>query len=190
MGLIHAMTDPEQVFEEDGQTVTVYDGFPKAKYHYLIIPREDIDSVAALQKRHIPLLKHIDQRANDLVARLKAKDPDAVFRCGYHMVPSMKRLHLHIVSQDFNSFRMRKKHQWNTFNTEYFIDSEALMAIIEEKGCIDVNEKFYEALLQSQMQCNYCFKVYASIQEMTRHIRSHDADSVEQRIHALQAYAK
>lgn len=182
------MTDPQQMFEQDDQTVTLYDGFPKAKYHYLVIPREDIDSVAALQKKDLPLLKHMDKRANDLVARLKADDPDAVFRCGYHMVPSMKRLHLHIVSQDFNSYRMRKKHHWNTFNTEYFMDSEAAMAIIEEKGYIDVNEQFYEALLDSQMQCNYCAKAYSIIGEMTMHIRIHDADSVEQRLHALREY--
>ena len=184
------MTDPEQKFEEDDQTVTIYDGFPKAKYHYLVIPRNDVDSVSALRRKHLPMLKHMDKRANDLVSRLKAGDPDAVFRCGYHMVPSMKRLHLHIVSQDFNSFRMRKQHHWNTFNTEYFMDSEVVMATIEEKGYIDVNEKFYEDLLKSQMQCNYCSKSCSTIAEMTMHIRIHDTDAVEQRLRALKAYAK
>ena len=31
-GLVYAMEDPEQVFEEDDLTVTLKDGFPKARY--------------------------------------------------------------------------------------------------------------------------------------------------------------
>lgn len=190
MGLITAMTDPEQLFEQDDLTVTIYDGFPKAKYHYLIVPKEDIDSVAALRKKHLPLLMHMDKKANDLVLRFKADDPDAVFRCGYHSVPSMKRLHLHVVSQDFNSFRMRKQHHWNTFNTEYFMDSELVVATIEDNGHIDVQEEFYELLLQLQMRCNYCSILCSSMDELKSHIRKHDADTVEWRLKALQHYAK
>ena len=185
MGLINAMTDPDQLFEQDDQTVTIYDGFPKAKYHYLIVPKEDIDSVSDLHKEHLPLLKHMDKKANDLVSRFKADDPDAVFRCGYHGVPSMKRLHLHVVSQDFDSFRMRKQHHWNTFNTEYFMDSGLVMETIEKVGRIDVHKENYEALLQLQMHCNYCRTLCSTMDEMKSHIRKHDADTVEQRMKAF-----
>lgn len=42
---------------------------------------------------------------------------------GYHAVPSMQRLHLHVLSTDFNSPCLKNKYHWNSFTTPFFLPS-------------------------------------------------------------------
>ena len=49
-----------------------------------------------------------------------------ICRIGYHAVPSMHRLHLHVISTDFDSRCMKTIHHWNTFTTPYFISSKGM----------------------------------------------------------------
>ena len=176
-GLINAMSDPEQIFETDELTVTLKDAFPKARYHLLIVPREEINSVSELSAENIELLKHIHKLAEDLISRVHKKEPNLSFRFGYHAVPSMKPLHLHIISQDFNSPKMRTAHHWNTFNTEYFIDSKTILDTIEKAGQVEVDEEKYEALLTLQMRCNHCKERFDHIQALKDHLLlKHDED--------------
>ena len=155
-GLITAMSDPEQIYEQDEFTVTLKDAFPKARYHFLVVPKEPINSVKELSRSNLDLLNHIHKLAEDLIERVRKKEPDMLFRFGYHAVPSMKRLHLHIVSQDFDSPRMKTQHHWNTFNTEYFMDSSVVIKTLKKEGCIEVNDKMYEKLINLSMKCNAC----------------------------------
>ena len=172
-GLVYAMEDPEQVFEEDHLTVTLKDGFPKARYHYLIVPKENLSSVSELCPKHLPLLRHIQHQAEDLISRIHKKEPGLQFRFGYHAVPSMRRLHLHIVSQDFDSPRMRTKHHWNTFNTDYFMDSPKVIERLESHGQMDLDEEHYEGLLQLPMKCNWCSETFEDITKLKSHRTQH-----------------
>ena len=52
---------------------------------------------------------------------------ELTFRAGFHVVPSMKHLHLHVISQDFDSARLKNKKHYNSFTTPFFIDVEAAM---------------------------------------------------------------
>jgi len=37
----------------------------------------------------------------------------------------MNRLHLHVLSKDFCGSDMKLNHQWNSFNTEFFIPTHS-----------------------------------------------------------------
>lgn len=37
---------------------------------------------------------------------------------------STSHVHLHVISQDFDSPCLKNKKHWNSFNTEYFLESE------------------------------------------------------------------
>ena len=166
-----AMNDPKQVLEEDEETVTIMDGYPKARYHYLVVPRENIVSIVNLRSEHIRLLRHMHKLAQDLIARICVREPDTKFRFGYHAAPSLKRLHLHVISQDFDSPRMRKKRQWNTFNTTFFIDSSDVIDTLEARGRMDIDEEEGEALLDRKMKCNLCPELFDEIDCLNRHRR-------------------
>ena len=172
-GLTHAMSDPEQIFEEDDLTVTLFDAFPKARYHFLVIPREDIHSVKELTRDNLVLLKHIHKVAEKLIERVCKKEPNTPFRFGYHAVPSLKRFHLHIVSQDFDSPKLWKEHHWNTFNTEYFMDSSKVIEDVEKDGKIEVDDEAYEVLLKQRMKYNACSERFSDISQLKIHLQEH-----------------
>lgn len=46
---------------------------------------------------------------------------------GYHAVPSMQRLHLHVISTDFVSPCLKTKYHWNSFTTPFFLHSSGLI---------------------------------------------------------------
>ena len=172
-GLTHGMSDPEQIFEEDDLTVTLFDAFPKARYHFLVVPREDIHSVKELTRNNLELLKHIHKVAEKLIERVCKREPNTPFRFVYHAVPSLKRLHLHIVSQDFDSPKLWKEHHWNTFNTEYFMDSSKVIEELEKDGKIEVDDVAYEALLKQHMKCNACSERFSDIFQLKIHLQEH-----------------
>ena len=172
-GLTYGMSDPTQIFEEDDLTVTLFDAFPKARYHFLVVPREDLHSVKELTRDYLELLKHIHKVAENLIERVCRKEPNTPFRFGYHAVPSLKRLHLHIISQDFDSPKLWKQHHWNTFNTEYFMDSSKVIEDIEKDGKVEVDDKAYEALLEQRMKCNACPEQFSDISLLKSHLQEH-----------------
>lgn len=86
MKLLQSMQDPNLVVESDSLTVTIKDAFPKARHHYLILPKEHVTSLNSLTAKHIDLLKHMDERSQSLIKRLVDKEPDLEFRHGYTML--------------------------------------------------------------------------------------------------------
>jgi hypothetical protein len=44
-----------------------------------------------------------------------------VFRLGFHSLPSMRQLHLHVISQDLSGEGMKKKAHYQRFVTPFFI---------------------------------------------------------------------
>jgi Scavenger mRNA decapping enzyme C-term binding len=52
------------------------------------------------------------------------------FRVGYHAIPSLKPLHVHIISQDLNGHGMKQPKHWNTFATPFFLEIEVRMCML------------------------------------------------------------
>ena len=97
--LLASMENPEMVVQSDERTVTIKDAYPKAKHHYLVLPKENIANLRSLDRSHTELLKHMLRRGEQVEKEVKAKMPEKPslqFRHGYHAVPSMARLHMHV----------------------------------------------------------------------------------------------
>lgn len=119
MGLLSSLEDPDLFVSSDDLVTVIRDKYPKAEFHYLIIPKENISSLKVVTKKHLPLLQHMEVVAKKLTQEQKLK----VFKIGYHAEPSMVRLHLHVISNDMNSTCLKTKKHWNSFNTDFFLDS-------------------------------------------------------------------
>lgn len=55
------------VFHFDTETVTIYDKYPKARKHLLIMPRKHIDGIDVLKPGDIPLLEVLKKRAEHTI---------------------------------------------------------------------------------------------------------------------------
>lgn len=120
MGLVSAMEDSELLISQDDIAVIIKDKYPKAKHHFLILPRENISGILKLDRSHLPLLNHM----HGLAVRLKSEH-NLKCKIGFHSVPSMQRLHLHIVSDDFVSPCLKTKVHWNSYTTDFFMPFES-----------------------------------------------------------------
>lgn len=147
MGLVNSMHDPALLFISTDLGVVIRDKYPKARHHFLVLPKSDIPSIyhvsLSLHKRKIiwvfififssqiplkvkrkdlSLLYELHLLAVNVIEILGMKTDD--FKIGFHALPSMQRLHLHVISTNFISSCLKTKKHWNSFNTELFLDYE------------------------------------------------------------------
>ncbi|PNJ81901.1 APTX isoform 20 [Pongo abelii] len=156
---------------KDEQVVVIKDKYPKARYHWLVLPWTSISSLKAVTREHLELLKHMHTVGEKVIVDF-AGSSKLRFRLGYHAIPSMSHVHLHVISQDFDSPCLKNKKHWNSFNTEYFLESQAVIEMVQEAGRVTVRDGMPE-LLKLPLHCHECQQLLPSIPQLKEHLRKH-----------------
>ncbi|XP_067839656.1 aprataxin isoform X2 [Heptranchias perlo] len=170
-GLKVSMQDPKMQLYKDDTVVVIKDKYPKARFHWLVLPWESISSLKAVRRDHLTLLKHMNQVGEKLVR--ECLDSDILkFRLGYHAIPSMSHIHLHVISQDFDSPCLKNKKHWNSFNTDYFLESQDVMRMVEQDGKVTVKDGMTE-LLKLPLACHVCQEQLSTIPQLKEHLKKH-----------------
>lgn len=169
-GLKISMQDPKMQVYKDEQVVVIKDKYPKARYHWLVLPWASISSLKAVTREHLELLKHMHTVGEKVIADFGSSK--LRFRLGYHAIPSMSHVHLHVISQDFDSPCLKNKKHWNSFNTEYFLESQAVIGMVQEAGGVTVRDGTSE-LLKLPLRCHVCQQQLPSIPQLKEHLRKH-----------------
>ncbi|KAG7458900.1 hypothetical protein MATL_G00225630 [Megalops atlanticus] len=180
-GLKASMQDPEMQVYKDEKVVVIKDKYPKARYHWLVLPWESIASLKALRREHSSLLRHMHRVGERMVEQCPDTRPPR-FRLGYHAIPSMSHVHLHVISQDFDSPCLKNKKHWNSFTTDYFIESKErdcsfpsltdVIEMLEKDGRVTVKEGASE-LLKLPLRCHVCRRELSTIPQLKEHLKSH-----------------
>ncbi|XP_049808600.1 aprataxin [Schistocerca nitens] len=169
-GLLTAMKDPTLIVKEDSIVVVIKDKYPKAEFHYLVLPKEDIHSLTNVTRANLPLLKHMDKIAQEITRNHEERQ----FKIGYHAVASMARLHLHVISDDFNSPSLKTKKHWNTFTTDFFVPSAKVLAEVEEHGKFTrISSEVAKKLMDTPLKCNKCSFQSPTIPKLKQHLLTH-----------------
>jgi aprataxin len=89
-------------------------------------------------------------------------------RIGIHAHPSMAHLHVHIVSRDMHSDRLKHRKHYNSFNTSFFIPvADYPLAEDDER----LRTSFQNANLSKDFVCWRCKKVFGNrFAELKRHL--------------------
>ncbi|XP_003387210.3 PREDICTED: aprataxin-like [Amphimedon queenslandica] len=177
-GLLKSMENPDTVVKSDEKCVMINDMYPKARHHYLILPRENISGISSLGKQNLELLHHLLKFGQDYVKTEHSNDDTLIpdypqFKYGYHAIPSMNRLHMHVISCDFDSPSLKNKKHWNSFTTDFFIDAARLIKMVEEKGRVVIDKEYYESLLKKNLSCHVCRREQRNMPTLKSHIRTH-----------------
>ncbi|KAG8518431.1 Aprataxin, partial [Galemys pyrenaicus] len=170
-GLKISMQDPKMQVYKDEQVVVIKDKYPKARHHWLVLPWASISSLKAVTREHLELLKHMHNVGEKVIADSPASSK-LRFRLGYHAIPSMSHVHLHVISQDFDSPCLKNKKHWNSFNTDYFLESQAVIEMVQETGRVTVRDGTPE-LLKLPLCCHECQQLLPSIPQLKEHLRKH-----------------
>lgn len=189
LGLLDSLDDPQYFVKSDDLMTVIKDKYPKAEFHYLVIPKENIPSLKKVTYSHLSLLKHMEHIAKDLTIDTQ----DRNFKIGYHAEPSMFRLHLHVISDDMNSPCLKTKKHWNSYNTDFFLDSKSnnlitylsfnyiiaryvagIISQLEETKNLGLpSSTRCKELLQTPLKCNKCSFIPKHIPALKKHLLTH-----------------
>ncbi|KAF8305549.1 hypothetical protein DL93DRAFT_312487 [Clavulina sp. PMI_390] len=128
------------------RTLAIFDKYGKAKFHFLLLPSpNDTWSVRSLNSlrsvlredraRAKALLETMHKDALDVV-RMIRMEMNKKYGCewginiGFHAVPSMDHIHLHIISNDLISDHLKKKRHYNSFHPSlgFFIHLDEVLS--------------------------------------------------------------
>ena len=87
--------------------------------------------VLAGSGEHLPALQALHNIAVAIgeALSLQASSPVS-FRVGYHAVPSLRPMHIHIISEDFSSDCLKNKKHYQSFCFPFFIPVQKVSAIV------------------------------------------------------------
>ncbi|PIN19858.1 Polynucleotide kinase 3' phosphatase [Handroanthus impetiginosus] len=167
---LHPDKHKNVVLEMSDDVLVMNDAYPKARQHLLVLARVDgLDSIADVSREHISLLKTMHAVGLKWVDKFLSEDKSLLFRLGYHSVPSMRQLHLHVISQDFNSIHLKNKKHWNSFNTPFFLDSVDVIKEVKEAGTVTLKD---DKFLAMELRCHRCRSAHPNIPRLKSHISS------------------
>jgi aprataxin len=188
------------IFRNESCTL-IKDAYPKAKIHLLLLPNEAFmtaKDVRYLSKEEPRKVEYFHSIAKAVVASIQTGTVDSMleggnfeeliqqyagdlFQLGYHIIPSLYPLHLHIMTQDFDSPSMNKKVHWNKFTTDFFVTTELVERMLQtpqqinRQGLLDFpSEEFYSVRLKSPLTCICCGESLNTITKMKQHYVSCD----------------
>lgn len=128
-GITAAMSDKSCFLETDGEVAILRENAPKARYHYLIIPKENLKGLNELNAKHISVVEHMFNTAKRVVEYPHHKNFQ--FLIGFNALPSMIMyeqkfcwLHLHVISDDVNFDNVALRKHWNAMHSSLFIHPE------------------------------------------------------------------
>ncbi|THH13438.1 hypothetical protein EW146_g6780 [Bondarzewia mesenterica] len=166
-------------FSHTETTLTIFDAFPKSFFHFLILPRRT-SSVSIFDLANLPTLLRKDKfkaretllGLNSESLRLRAKIEEEMqvrfgFKwdvwIGFHAVPSMEHIHLHVISADLCGKAMRTKKHYNSFSPKsgFFIPLADVLSLFDAApSYYDTMSEFkksqYEPKLKEDFVCFHC----------------------------------
>ena len=87
--------------------------------------------------------------------------------------PSMTRLHMHVISTDYDSTCLKNKRHWNSFTTSFFRLASQILSELKTSGCISIDSGFYKQLLEGALKCHICDEKPKNIPRVKDHIKTH-----------------
>ncbi|XP_021713194.1 aprataxin-like protein isoform X3 [Aedes aegypti] len=176
--LIRDINSPANHIIRSELAVVIRDKYPKARHHFLVLPWANIDNVYEFSSLlqlipvHIPLLKEMFQLAKQAIELNRCHQKE--FAMGFHMRPSMHRLHLHVISKDFVSARLKTVKHWNIFRTDLFMPFESVLLELQERGHIKHRpEAYINSLMDARLECNQCDRQFDTLPALKEHLLDH-----------------
>jgi len=171
--ILHPERQGSSVFQYDADTVIIHDKYPKAKKHFLVLPRKEVDGLDVLKPSDIPMLENLHNHAKSISQELEKEDSTLSFKIGYHAIPSMRQLHLHLISHDFCAEGLKTKKHWNSFNSPYFVSHQQIVDMLKRDGKIKFDKVKYEAYLEGPLICHFCNEELKTVPKLKQHLVEH-----------------
>jgi aprataxin len=85
----------------------------------------------------------------------------------------MAQLHLHILTDDFDSSWLKSKKHWNSFTGPFFLHLDDVMLTLQQQGAIAVDRVAAEGLLKQDLVCHKCGQQVKNMPLLKAHLLQH-----------------
>lgn len=180
---------PAEVVTWNESNIVIRDKYPKSAVHLLglLMPLEESPKdPRELRKSHLPALRAMQdvlkERVEAEVASKGLTGAKARIRYGFHRAPSMLPMHLHGISQDFDSPALKNAKHWNSFTTDFFVPYETVVDLLDKAEDDDDSARKIEELFGSAeeaektyfkmpLQCHICHEKMKNMPTLKAHIK-------------------
>ncbi|GBE81931.1 HIT-like domain-containing protein [Sparassis latifolia] len=175
-------------------SVTVADAYPKSLFHFIVLPRAlpplDISNLKDLRtllkcdrEQALQVLKRLDADAEAVRAIIEAEMVSKYgFKweiwTGFHPLPSMEHLHLHVLSADLCTPAMKIKKHYNSFHPKlgFFLHLEEVLSWFEATPSFydmkrALTPRQYEDRLKEDLMCFKCDDVFKTMPKLKEHLQ-------------------
>ncbi|KAJ4480591.1 HIT-like domain-containing protein, partial [Lentinula edodes] len=184
------------LFSSSSKSLTIYDSFPKSIFHFLVLPRvqsgssidiDDLESLKTLFARDKEDAKIILNALNEDAQGVKREIEQEMqtrygFKwpiwIGFHGAPSMHHLHLHVISSDLCSERLKNKKHYNSFHPKlgFFLHIDDVLSWFDSepsyyREMVKLDQKAYEKLLKEDLVCWKCEAPMKNIPTLKAHLQ-------------------
>ena len=102
---------------------------------------------------------------------------NTIFLENCNFMSMILQVHMHVISQDFDSPCLKNKKHWNSFNTEYFVPCEIVLNLLKKNGSCssvqDANNRDKKELLSRDLICNQCNFKPKNMPDLKNHLKTH-----------------
>ncbi|KDQ12373.1 hypothetical protein BOTBODRAFT_34672 [Botryobasidium botryosum FD-172 SS1] len=190
-----ASLPPTVLLRSSDDSIVIWDKFPKAMFHFLLLPRIKGPLTRENTTNLSSFIKWDKSKALNCLLSMKG-DAEAVkvmiqdemtkkhgftwdIWMGFHSVPSMEHVHLHIISSDLCSPALKNKKHYNSFHPKlgFFLHFDEVMSWFEDSGnggltlnMPSLREEQYEPLLKTDLTCWKCGEEVRNIPLLKSHL--------------------
>jgi len=166
--------------------------YPKAKYHMLLMRRKinthignltHLNTLNDLDSSNLHELREFHALGRAIATQIleyhrtheMSRNPPIIMKVGYHAIPSMEPLHLHIISSDLDSACITKREHVVSFTSPlFFVEAEAVEQHLESAFTSSIALTIRKDRAQSirsytPMMCVRCGKAAVSVPDWKRH---------------------
>ncbi|KAL4067868.1 HIT-like protein [Scleroderma citrinum] len=195
----YAQMNPERLpasilFNHTETCLTVFDAFPKAIFHFLVLPRikpplgvDDLTDLRTLlkcnKKKAGAVLKELSDEADNVKKMIQEEMLSRYgfqweIWTGFHPVPSMQHLHLHIISSDLCSGKLKNKKHYNSFHPKlgFFLHLSDVLSWFEADPSFfemraQLKPRDYQPLLKEELACFKCGRAMKNMPTLKTHLQ-------------------
>ena len=171
----------DTIFMTTTNFIVIYDAYNKATIHLLVLPKHHLqlpNEIRHINSSHLLVLKEMNDIATQIANSTTINSillPKYNMMIGFHTIPSLLPLHLHIISSDLHSDHLKTKRHYNSFTTKFFIKINDIINHLESNTNINSiigSKEYNEGLLKSDMRCNRCSCLLNNIPNLKKHLHS------------------
>jgi aprataxin len=189
-----ATLPPSILLSHSETCLTVFDAFPKSVFHFQVLPRirpplsarhlTDLRSLLRCEKSIAKeVLMNLNEEANN-VKKMIEEEMMKMYKfkweiwTGFHPISSMEHLHLHVLSADLYSPKLKLKKHYNSFHPSlgFFLHLKDVLSWFDAvpsyyQSMIKLNASHYESLLKDgDLCCWRCDRALVSMPKLKAHL--------------------